>query len=108
MIWFCYVLLLFFFFQAEDGIRDIGVTGVQTCALPIFTTYSSALYNFMPEFALRFYAAVRAQDRTAVYQMLNDFVIPYLDIRDRARGYAVSIVKAGLTAVGREIGRAHV
>src|SRR3712207_4962007 len=27
--------LLYFFFQAEDGIRDIGVTGVQTCALPI-------------------------------------------------------------------------
>ena len=27
-------LFLFFFFQAEDGIRDIGVTGVQTCALP--------------------------------------------------------------------------
>src|SRR3712207_7552130 len=30
-----YVLYSFFFFQAEDGIRDIGVTGVQTCALPI-------------------------------------------------------------------------
>src|SRR3712207_8787476 len=29
-------MVLFFFFQAEDGIRDIGVTGVQTCALPIF------------------------------------------------------------------------
>src|SRR5215203_6487501 len=28
----------FFFFQAEDGIRDIGVTGVQTCALPISKT----------------------------------------------------------------------
>src|SRR5690606_32667705 len=28
---------LFFFFQAEDGIRDFHVTGVQTCALPIFT-----------------------------------------------------------------------
>src|SRR3712207_7374678 len=28
-------LVVFFFFQAEDGIRDIGVTGVQTCALPI-------------------------------------------------------------------------
>src|SRR3712207_8820662 len=27
--------VIFFFFQAEDGIRDIGVTGVQTCALPI-------------------------------------------------------------------------
>src|SRR5947209_17895084 len=29
--------VVFFFFQAEDGIRDIGVTGVQTCALPIST-----------------------------------------------------------------------
>src|SRR3712207_7463932 len=29
------VIFIFFFFQAEDGIRDIGVTGVQTCALPI-------------------------------------------------------------------------
>src|SRR3712207_1091109 len=32
--------VFFFFFQAEDGIRDIGVTGVQTCALPI--SYSEA------------------------------------------------------------------
>src|SRR5256885_6286513 len=30
------VLFFFFFFQAEDGIRDYKVTGVQTCALPIF------------------------------------------------------------------------
>src|SRR2546429_5581767 len=28
-------LVVFFFFQAEDGIRDVAVTGVQTCALPI-------------------------------------------------------------------------
>src|SRR5687768_18013540 len=31
----CIVFLFFFFFQAEDGIRDVAVTGVQTCALPI-------------------------------------------------------------------------
>src|SRR2546430_506709 len=31
-----YVCVFFFFFQAEDGIRDLTVTGVQTCALPIF------------------------------------------------------------------------
>src|SRR6478735_4260322 len=30
---------MFFFFQAEDGIRDYKVTGVQTCALPIFAAY---------------------------------------------------------------------
>src|SRR5690606_40155479 len=34
--------LLFFFFQAEDGIRDFHVTGVQTCALPIFTARALA------------------------------------------------------------------
>src|SRR5205085_4177279 len=31
-----FFLFFFFFFQAEDGIRDLTVTGVQTCALPIF------------------------------------------------------------------------
>src|SRR5690606_40028738 len=31
-----YYISVFFFFQAEDGIRDFHVTGVQTCALPIF------------------------------------------------------------------------
>src|SRR5476651_1028831 len=35
-MWMCR-FVVFFFFQAEDGIRDIGVTGVQTCALPIWT-----------------------------------------------------------------------
>src|SRR5687768_13138532 len=33
---FCCCFFFFFFFQAEDGIRDVAVTGVQTCALPIF------------------------------------------------------------------------
>src|SRR6266540_720058 len=36
-IWFfCFLFIFFFFFQAEDGIRDRDVTGVQTCALPIY------------------------------------------------------------------------
>jgi 5-dehydro-4-deoxyglucarate dehydratase len=86
-----------------------GLPTAETFALPLLqlgvSTYSSAMYNFVPEFALRFYAAVRSQDRDAVYRMLNEFVIPYLDIRDRGRGYAVSIIKAGLTAVGRDGGR---
>src|SRR3712207_6960840 len=38
-MWVCEFVLVFFF-QAEDGIRDIGVTGVQTCALPISLTWS--------------------------------------------------------------------
>src|SRR5687768_369183 len=41
----CIVFFFFFFFQAEDGIRDVDVTGVQTCALPIFATLAHELRN---------------------------------------------------------------
>src|SRR5205809_5903529 len=36
-------MMFFFFFQAEDGIRDVVVTGVQTCALPIFARAEGGL-----------------------------------------------------------------
>src|SRR2546430_4252087 len=39
----CLNLIFFFFFQAEDGIRDLTVTGVQTCALPISMRFMTAL-----------------------------------------------------------------
>src|SRR3712207_6681798 len=42
--------VFFFFFQAEDGIRDIGVTGVQTCALPILLSSLAALFTAGPAF----------------------------------------------------------
>src|SRR3989440_5437192 len=38
-------LLFFFFFQAEDGIRDLIVTGVQTCALPIYRAVGGITEN---------------------------------------------------------------
>src|SRR5206468_7945584 len=44
-IWFyvyCTLVVIVFFFQAEDGIRDLIVTGVQTCALPILSTTPKA------------------------------------------------------------------
>src|SRR3712207_6640191 len=45
---------IFFFFQAEDGIRDIGVTGVQTCALPISSsTLSSEMFSRSGSSSLR-------------------------------------------------------
>ena len=39
--------VIIFFFQAEDGIRDLTVTGVQTCALPISLPKNSALNLFL-------------------------------------------------------------
>src|SRR5687768_17637059 len=40
---FSFIFFSFFFFQAEDGIRDVAVTGVQTCALPILAAGLLAL-----------------------------------------------------------------
>src|SRR5688572_31843068 len=40
-----FFVVFFFFFQAEDGIRDLTVTGVQTCALPIFAVVSCGRRN---------------------------------------------------------------
>ena len=39
-------ILFFFFFQAEDGIRDVAVTGVQTCALPIYVDVTGSSNTF--------------------------------------------------------------
>jgi len=68
------------------------------------TTYSSTIFNFMPEWALAFYAAVRARDTETVLSELREFVLPYIALRNRGKGYAVSIVKAGMRVVGRDAG----
>jgi 5-dehydro-4-deoxyglucarate dehydratase len=85
-----------------------GLPTAETFALPYLTlgvtTYSSAIFNFVPAFALYFYQAVRAGDHAKVYRALNEFVLPYIALRNRKRGYAVSIVKAGLKVTGHDAG----
>lgn len=66
--------------------------------------YSSAIFNFLPRFALDFYRAVQERDDDVIHRGLHDFVLPYVEIRSRRRGYAVSIVKAGLAGIGRPAG----
>lgn len=96
---------------ATIGDRLIYVGGLPTAemfALPYLalgvTTYSSAIYNFVPRFALDFYAALRRGDTAFVADALNEFVIPYCDLRNRKPGYAVSIIKAGMKVIGRPAG----
>lgn len=85
-----------------------GLPTAETFALPYLemgvTTYSSAIFNFLPKFAQEFYTAVRKRDRDKVYAGLREFVLPYIGIRNRRKGYAVSIVKAGMDAIGRPAG----
>jgi 5-dehydro-4-deoxyglucarate dehydratase len=69
-----------------------------------FSTYSSAVFNFIPRVALQFYQAARKKDDAIIAKLLGNFFFPYLRIRNRQPGYAVSIVKAGADIVGRGAG----
>ena len=69
-----------------------------------FPVYSSAVFNFIPRTAMEFYEAVRAADTATTQRLLREFFMPYIAIRNRSAGYAVSIVKAGARIVGRSAG----
>ncbi|HEV2486712.1 MAG TPA: 5-dehydro-4-deoxyglucarate dehydratase [Terracidiphilus sp.] len=85
-----------------------GLPTAETFAVSYFEmgtdTYSSGIFNFLPGFAMNFYAAARRGDRELVAKLLREFVEPYVEIRNRHKGYAVSIIKAGMRAVGRPAG----
>ena len=66
--------------------------------------YSSAVFNFIPKTAMDFYRAVAQDDMATQHRLLREFFMPYLDIRNRTQGYAVSIVKAGARLVGHSAG----
>jgi 5-dehydro-4-deoxyglucarate dehydratase len=66
--------------------------------------YSSAVFNFIPKTAMDFYRAFVAEDQEAIGRLLDGFFLPYLTIRNRSAGYAVSIVKAGARIVGHDAG----
>jgi 5-dehydro-4-deoxyglucarate dehydratase len=66
--------------------------------------YSSAVFNFIPKTAMDFYHAVANDDMATQHRLLKQFFMPYLAIRNRTQGYAVSIVKAGAKLVGHDAG----
>ena len=85
-----------------------GLPTAETFALPYLdmgvTTYSSAVFNFVPEFAIDFYQAVRRRDHATIHAGLKNFILPLIAIRNRKKGYAVSIIKAGMKVIGRDSG----
>ncbi|GKS96352.1 5-dehydro-4-deoxyglucarate dehydratase [Acidovorax sp. SUPP2825] len=66
--------------------------------------YSSAVFNFIPKTAMDFYKAVANDDLATQHHLLREFFMPYLELRNRMAGYAVSIVKAGAKIVGHDAG----
>ncbi len=62
------------------------------------------MFNFVPKTAVQFYEAIARDDHEAVGKLIDDFFLPYLEIRNRCAGYAVSIVKAGAKIAGYDAG----
>lgn len=69
-----------------------------------FSTYSSAVFNFVPALSQSFYKAVLARDTATTQRILNDFFYPFMAIRNRRKGYAVSAIKAGVRLAGFDAG----
>ncbi len=80
---------------------EVYASAYKALGVPV---YSSAVFNFVPRTAMTFYRAVAADDSATVNRLLDDFFLPYLEIRNRVPGYAVSIVKAGARLVGHDAG----
>jgi 5-dehydro-4-deoxyglucarate dehydratase len=96
------------------GERLTMLNGMPTAELsqPAFVgvgvrSYSSAVFNFVPEISWAFYRATVEGDAGAQAQLLEGFYRPFAELRDRARGYAVSLIKAGLNVQGRPVGPAR-
>ncbi|MFF4955986.1 5-dehydro-4-deoxyglucarate dehydratase [Streptomyces sp. NPDC001222] len=68
------------------------------------TLYSSAAFCFVPEIALAFHKALNAGDDTTVHRLLDGFYRPFVELRAEGRGYAVSLVKAGVRLCGLDVG----
>lgn len=66
--------------------------------------YSSAVHAFAPEIAGAFFGALRDGDHGTVDKLLRDFYVPFVELRDRAPGYAVSLVKAAARLRGQRVG----
>lgn len=66
--------------------------------------YSSAVFNFIPKTAMDFYNAHAAGDTATCDRLIRDFFLPYIALRNKNEGYAVSIVKAGAAIVGHSAG----
>ncbi|WP_133910288.1 5-dehydro-4-deoxyglucarate dehydratase [Streptomyces sp. NBC_00582] len=79
--------------QTQLAYRALGVT-----------LYSSAVFCFLPELALAFHRALTTGDEATVHRLLDGFYRPFVELRARGRGYAVSLVKAGVRLRGLDVG----
>jgi 5-dehydro-4-deoxyglucarate dehydratase len=79
--------------QTQLAYRGLGIT-----------LYSSAVFCFAPEIAVAFHRALRTGDDATANRLLDGFYRPLVELRAQGRGYAVSLVKAGVRLRGLDVG----
>ena len=102
--------------ELNDTIKTVGdrlvyIGGVPTAEILSeaylsigVNTYSSAVFNFVPDLAIHYYQALRAGNMAEVASFIREFFIPFVHLRSKKSGYAVSLIKAGAKLIGKSGG----
>ncbi|CAL9669223.1 putative 5-dehydro-4-deoxyglucarate dehydratase [Streptomyces sp. enrichment culture] len=90
-------------FQFFNGLPTAEMTAPAYQGIGV-ELYSSAVFAFAPEIALAFHRALTEGDDALVSRLLDEFYGPLVALRDEVPGYAVSLVKAGVTLRGLDVG----
>ncbi|HET6734319.1 5-dehydro-4-deoxyglucarate dehydratase [Mycobacterium sp.] len=90
-------------FQFFNGLPTAEVSQQAYRAIGV-TLYSSATFAFAPELALAFYQALESGNEDLTAALLREFFHPLVRLRDTVPGYAVSLIKAGVTLEGIDAG----
>ncbi|MFJ3079213.1 5-dehydro-4-deoxyglucarate dehydratase [Streptomyces halstedii] len=86
-----------------NGLPTAELTGLAYRGIGV-TLYSSAVFAFAPDIALAFYRALASGDAELTDALLDHFYRPLVELRAKGRGYAVSLVKAGVRLGGLDVG----
>ena len=86
-----------------NGLPTAELTGLAYRAIGV-GLYSSAVFCFAPEIALAFHRALDTGDDETVNRLVDGFYRPFVELRAQGRGYAVSLVKAGVRQTGLDVG----
>ncbi|KOG66790.1 5-dehydro-4-deoxyglucarate dehydratase [Streptomyces griseoflavus] len=86
-----------------NGLPTAELTGPAYRGLGV-RLYSSAVFAFAPEIATAFHRALADGDDKTVARLLDGFYRPLVELRNKGRGYAVSLVKAGVRLRGTDVG----
>lgn len=69
--------------------------------------YSSAVFNFVPSISRAFYDSLTVGDEGGLKRWLEGFYLPFAELRDSKKGYAVALIKSGMRVIGRPMGSAR-